>query len=386
MEPVRFGIIGCGMAARFHILSQRKVEDPKVKFTAAHDLNEKGLTKFCKYHKLTPHDTLEKFLQSDEFEAVLILVPHFLHEKMVLASAEAKKHVLCEKPMGMTLEECDAMIDATKKAGVKFMIAENHRFLPAHLLMKDLIDKNFIGDPFLARTYEGAFDEPVNFFDPNIWHFTWEKGGGGVACDQGVHKFAFLNWLLNDTVESAQAWLGKAYDTPSAKGEDNAIIFLRYTKGAMAEVTVTTTSIHQPMNSTEIHGTLGSLFEDHSVENPVKVFSSHKEADKKGDYYRPKVEHGPFPQYYIISARNEDIHFAECIQDDTDPEFTPTQAREAVATVLLSYLSTLNNRPTKMEELLEYAKENGTKGLIQEKNLNKSMLKNYKNLSWPYKF
>ena len=345
MDPVRFGIIGCGMAARFHILGQKNVQEPKLKFTAALDLDEKGVTKFCKYHKLTPYTNMEKFLQSDEFDAVLILVPHFLHEKMVLTAASAKKHVLCEKPMAMTLEECDSMINATKKAGVQFMIAENHRFLPAHLLMKDYINRNFIGEIYRARTYEGAFDEPINFFDPNIWHFTYEKGGGGVACDQGVHKFAFLNWMLDDTVEKAMAWLGKAYDTPPNKGEDNAIIYLHYKKGAMATVTVSTTAIHPPYNSTELHGTLGSLMEDHSVEQPVQVYSSHDEAEKKGTYYRPDVEHGPFPKYYIISARNEDTYFAECLLEKKQPEFTLNEAREAVATVLLSYLSAITEDP-----------------------------------------
>ena len=377
MEPIKFGIIGCGMAARFHIMAFRNTPNPILKFVAAYDINEKGLTKFCKYHKLIAYNSLEKFLQSDEFEAVLILVPHFLHEKMVIASAEAKKHVLCEKPMAMTLEECDAMIEATKRANVKFMIAENHRFLPAHVLMKDLISKNYFGNIFLARTYEGAFVEPDEFLDQNSWHFTFDKGGGGVVADQGSHKFAFLNWLLDDEVESAQCWLGKALDSPSNKGEDNAMIFLQYKKGCMAEVTVSSTSIHPPTNITELHGTLGSLFEDHSLDDPIKVYSSHKDAEKKGAYYSPKVEHGPFPKYYIISAYEEDSHFASCIQENKEPEFKPEHAKEAIATILLSYLSVINGRTTTMKELEEYSREHKTKSIITEEALSNKIKHNF---------
>ncbi|MHA1144813.1 MAG: Gfo/Idh/MocA family protein [Candidatus Helarchaeota archaeon] len=380
MVPVKFGIIGCGMAARFHLMAFKKVPDAKVKFVAAHDINEKAVKRFARAHKLEPHVKLEDMLQSD-IDAVLISVPHYLHESITVAAAKAGKHVLCEKPMASTLEGCDEMISATKKAGVKFMIAENHRFLPAHVYMKELIDKDFIGEIFLARTYEGAFDEPENFLNPDIWNFTYEKGGGGVAMDQGVHKFGLLNWFLGE-IDLAQCWLGKSYDSPPNKGEDNAMMFVRYKCGAMAEITVSSTSIHPPMNSTELHGTKGSLFEDHSLDEPVRVFSSHPEAEKKGQYYRPSIQHAPFPKYYIISAFHEDAHFAECILNDKEPEFTPEQAKEAVAGVLLCYLSAKNGRPTKMDELKKLAKTEGTKEIL--KGLPDVTQQNHEKLKWTW--
>ncbi|MHA1377312.1 MAG: Gfo/Idh/MocA family protein [Candidatus Helarchaeota archaeon] len=387
MDPVKFGIIGCGMAARFHILGTRNVAEPKLKFVAALDINEKVANKFSKAHKLTSYTDLDKFLQSDEFEAVVVLVPHFLHAKVTKAAAEAGKHVLCEKPMAPTLEECDDMIKVTKKAGVQFMIAENHRFLPAHLYMKDLIDRDFIGDIFLVRTYEGAYDDPEHFLNPETWHFTYDKGGGGVLADQGAHKFALLNWILDDTVESAQAWCAKTLNSPPNKGEDNAIIFLRFNKGTIAEVTVSTSAIHTPYNSTELHGTKGSLQENHQWENPIRIFSSHKNAEQKGYFYAPTdkghfppPEHGPFPKYYIISARNEDTHFANCIIEGKTPDFTPGQAREAIATILLAYLSAKKGTLTKMDELKKIAKKQGTRNILE--GLEPIVQKNYENLNW----
>ncbi|NVM02255.1 MAG: Gfo/Idh/MocA family oxidoreductase [Candidatus Helarchaeota archaeon] len=381
MDPVKFGIIGCGIAARFHILGLRNVTNPKYKFIAAHDINEKVLTRFSKAHKLTPYDTLESLLQSD-IDAVLILLPHYLHARITKVAAEAGKHVLCEKPMAPTLEECDEMIAVTKKAGVKFMIAENHRFLPAHLYIKNLLERDFIGDVFLINTYEGAYDDPEHFLNPDIWHFTYDKGGGGVLADQGAHKFTLLNWLLDDTVESAQAWCAKTLNSPPNKGEDNAMIFLRFKKGAIAEVTVSTSAIHTPYNSTEIHGTKGSILENHQWENPVKIFSSHKEAEKKGNWYGPREppEHGIFPKYYMISTHGEDTHFAECILNNTQPEFTPEQAKDAVAVILLAYLSIKNKTITKMDELNKIAKNEGTGSIL--KGLEELTQKNYEFLNW----
>lgn len=379
MDFVKFGIIGCGSAAQFHVTAFRSNPSSKLKFISAYDTNEQRLEKFSKYQKLTPYNDLDAFLQSD-IEAVLIMVPHFLHAQITKAVAEAGKHVLCEKPMAPTLEECDEMISVTKNAGVKFMIAENHRFLPAHLLMKDLINRDFIGDVFLGRTYEGALVDYQEFLDPNIWHFTYDKGGGGVIADQCPHKFALLNWLLDSQVDSAQAWCGKALNSPSNKGEDNAIVFLHYKSGAMVEVAVSSLSLHPPTNRTELHGTKGTILEDHSWENPVQVFSSHKEAEKKGVFYSPSVEHGLFPKYYLISAHVEDEYFAECILEDKEPEFTPEHAREAIAVVLLSYLSAKKGSIATMDELNNIYETKGTKSILED--LDEIMQKNYENLKW----
>ena len=127
MDYVKYGVIGCGSAWSFHQAGCNN--NPNIKFTAVYDINEKLAKRIAKRFKMQYYSSLDSFLKSD-IDAVLIMVPHFLHEKMVLAAVEAGKHVLCEKPMAPTLEECDAIIKATRKAGVKFMIAENHRFLP----------------------------------------------------------------------------------------------------------------------------------------------------------------------------------------------------------------------------------------------------------------
>jgi UDP-N-acetylglucosamine 3-dehydrogenase len=376
MDYVKFGIIGTGAVWGFHKLGSKK--NPKIKFISAYDIDERKLNRVAKYSKLEIYSTLEDFLKSD-IEAVLIMVPHYLHRDIVVEVAESGKHIICEKPMATTLEECDDMIAATKKAGVKFMIAENHRFLPAHQFMKDIIDRDYIGEIFLGRTYEGAYVSPDQFLDPNSWNFTYIKGGGGVVADQGVHKFTFLNWLLGE-VDSAQCWLGKATNSPPIKGEDTAIILLRYKSGAMITVDLSSVTIHLPTNRTELHGTRGTILEDHSWENPIRVLSSHPEAEVKGEFYSPSIEHGPFPQYYKISMGYEDAYFAECILEDKEPEFTPEQAKQGVAVVLLSYLSAKNGRITTMDELMKIYKTTETKSVL--KDLESVTQKNFGKMQW----
>lgn len=376
MDYVKFGIIGTGAVWGFHKLGSKK--NPKIKFISAYDIDERKLNRVAKYSKLETYSILEDFLKSD-IEAVLIMVPHYLHRDIVVEVAESGKHIICEKPMATTLEECDDMIAATKKAGVKFMIAENHRFLPAHQFMKDIIDRDYIGEVFLGRTYEGAYVSPDQFLDAKSWNFTYDKGGGGVVADQGVHKFTLLNWLLGE-VDSAQCWLGKAMNSPPIKGEDSAIILLRYKSGAMITVDLSSITIHLPTNRTELHGTKGTILEDHSWENPIRVLSSHPDAEVKGEFYSPSIEHGPFPQYYKISMGYEDAYFAECILEDKEPEFTPEQAKQGVAVVLLSYLSAKNGRITTMDELMKIYKTTGTKSVL--KDLESVTQKNYGKMQW----
>ena len=177
MSFVKFGLIGCGNAGSMHAIAVKR--SPELKFVAAYDVNEKVLKRFAKRQKLEPYNDLDAFLESD-IDAVHIIVPHYLHTKMVVAAAKAGKHVLCEKPMATSLEECDEMIAATKKAGVKFMIAENHRFLPAHQYIKDAVSEGLLGEVFLGRAYEGAYEKPEKILDPEHWMFSYEKGGGGA--------------------------------------------------------------------------------------------------------------------------------------------------------------------------------------------------------------
>ncbi len=377
---VRMGVIGCGDAANFHFLGVKGDPNPNIKFVSAFDVNEQIVNKFGKLKKLTPYTKLDEFLKSD-IDAVLLTVPHYLHATLAKTIAEAGKHLLCEKPMATTLEGCDEMIAATKKAGVKFMIAENHRFLPAHRKIKELLSKGFIGDVFFGRTYEGAFCPAKQFLDPNIWHFTLDKGGGGAVMDQGVHKFTMLNWFLGD-VDAAECWCSKTLNSPPSKGEDTAIVLLRYKCGAIVSVEVSSVTVHPLNNSTELQGTKGTIYEDHSWENPIKIFSSHEEAEKKGEFYSSseKIEHGPYPHYYTISARQEDRHFADCILNNKTPEFTPEQAKEGIAVVLLAYYAAKQGRMVKMDEFKSYSKKEGTKKILN--GFEPHIQKNYSTLKW----
>ncbi|MFX0048799.1 MAG: Gfo/Idh/MocA family protein [Candidatus Hermodarchaeota archaeon] len=362
MDFINYGIIGTGVAWKYHQFGIRHI--PQMKFKSVFDINERSGRNTAKASNMDYFSDLDKFLSSD-IDAVIIMVPHYLHEEYVLAAAKAGKHVLCEKPMATTLEGCDKMINATKKAGVKFMIAENHRFLPAHKYIMETVEAGLVGEVFLVRSYEGV-NEIKALMKKGFWKGHPIMAGGGSLIDMGAHKFATINWILNDIAETATAYLSKQCTNLKEKAEDNAISILKYKKGTLVEVTVSFSVVSPFSNSLEVYGTKGSIIENHDWQNPIRIFSKHKNmGENYGKWYEPKVEHGPFPVYYEISMRNEDSHFTNSIINDFEPQFTPEQAKEAIFNVLLSYLSAKKGSLVTREELMQIYNTIGTKTVLE---------------------
>lgn len=368
MKQVKFGIIGAGGAWSFH--SNACAESELVKFTAVYDVNRKQAVKKARRYKvneMAPYDDLDEFLASD-IDAVLVMVPHIYHEKVVSRCADAGKHVLCEKPMATTLEGCRMMIEAARKAGVKLMIAENHRFLPAHAWIHDAVRQGLIGDVLLVRAYEGVNEIP-GLSLPDFWKGDPLRAGGGSLMDMGAHKFATLEWILDDRVESVNAMLAKQAINLPEKAEDNALAMLRFAGGPVGEVVVSFTQMTTPFNSMEVYGTLGTILENHMWERPVRILSHHPDmGEHKQQWYEPEIEHAPFPVYYSISVKHADEHFARCIIEDTEPEFSPDDAMSAVEAVLMGYMSARTGKAATRDELEKLAAGDGTRSLIEDLN------------------
>jgi predicted dehydrogenase len=365
MELVRFGVIGVGGAWAFH--SAGCAGSPVVRFASVYDIDSARASQAAERHRaneMKPYADLREFLQSD-IDAVLVMVPHAYHEDIVVQCAAAGKHVLCEKPMATTLEGCDLMIKACRDAGVRLMIAENHRFLPAHQYVHDAIREGLIGDVQLVRAFEGVNEIP-GLSRPGFWKGDPIKAGGGCFMDMGAHKFAALEWMLEDEVESVTAVLAKQATPLAEKAEDNALAMVRFAGGAVAEIVVSFTQMAPPFNSLEVYGGRGTILENHMWEKPVRVFSQHEAAaERRYQWFEPEIEHAPFPGYYAICARYLDEHFARCIIEDREPEFTPEQAKSAIAGVLMGYLSAETGRAATRDDLMEMAAKTGTRSILE---------------------
>jgi UDP-N-acetylglucosamine 3-dehydrogenase len=348
MAKVRVGIIGAGEAGLFHALAYSQIPE-KAQIMAVCDINEvsaKGIAKSYKAEKT--FSDYKEMLEQKSVDAVSICLPHFLHAEVTEAAAKNGKHVLCEKPMATKIEDCSRMINSAKKAGIKLMIAENHRWTPAHMAMKEALDQGKIGDIILARTYE-VVDERTNMSNPTLWKGTVDRAGGGSLMDQGIHKIAMLRWFCGE-VKSVYCWTSQQFIKLPSKAEDTAMMLLKFEKGALGDLFLSFAPAAYFNNSFELYGTQGTILEDHSWTDPVRIFST-KPGKDSNKWIVPKVEHLPFPGYYRISFRREVEHFVDCILQNRKPEPSGEDGRAAVEVALLGYESARTNREIRRGEV-----------------------------------
>ena len=195
--------------------------------------------------------SLEAFLADDELDAVYVASRNDLHADQVIACAAAGKHVLCDKPLGLTVAECQAMVDACRRAGV--VLATNHhiRSLPTSQTIRRLIAEGRIGTPVSARvSFAGSLPELLR---------TWRLSGpgSGVALDLTVHSVDTLRYVLDDDVVEV-AGLGGRQGLSEDSSFDGIISALRFARGTMACIhDAFTVPFNTP--SIELYGTHGTI-------------------------------------------------------------------------------------------------------------------------------
>src|SRR2546429_136378 len=172
-----------------------------------------------------------ELLRDPQVEMISITAPNRLHAQITIDAARAGKHVVCEKPMCLTLEEADAMIDACRKAGVLLLYAEELFFAPKYVKAKQLADEGAFGRVHLVKQGEkhsGPHSE---------WFWDVEQSGGGAVMDLGCHGIAFCWWFLGKpSIKSVYAQMATQVHAERTQGEDEAVTLIEFENGAVGMV------------------------------------------------------------------------------------------------------------------------------------------------------
>jgi predicted dehydrogenase len=249
---LKFGIIGAGNIAPVHATAIQGIPDAELIGVADTDLSRAetlvkkfGGKAYADYHDL---------LALPELDVVTLCVPHFLHCPITLAAAAAGKHVLCEKPMAMSLAESDKMIAACKQAGVTLGIISQGRFEPLAKKLKAAIDSKELGKLLWvsANVFWYRTDE---YYKSAPWRGTWKGEGGGVLINQAIHSIDLLLWLAGapSRVTAQVRTLNHHIEV-----EDCAIASLEYADGKLGVIQATTVAIPGYPERIEIYGEEGS--------------------------------------------------------------------------------------------------------------------------------
>ncbi|MCA9772260.1 MAG: Gfo/Idh/MocA family oxidoreductase [Myxococcales bacterium] len=208
-RKVRVGLIGLGRIADLHARAYRHIAEATL--AAVCDLDPKVVNRRRREWGVAKGATDYRALLDDpEIDAVEVLTPHHLHRGIVCDAAAAGKHVAVQKPMALTVAECDAMIDACARAGVVLKVTENFMFHPPYRRAKELIEDGAIGEPRAIRLKNGITLGPGGWevpLDVWIWRLNRDQGGPGpITFDDGYHKLNCARYFLGEVTE-VSGWI-----------------------------------------------------------------------------------------------------------------------------------------------------------------------------------
>lgn len=226
----RIAIVGTGIIAGTHIDAMNKVEGCEL--AAFCDINEAKLNELCEKHGVPGCTDYKKLPELCDFDAVILNLPHGLHKDAAIFFLEAGKHVLVEKPMANTVEECDAMLAAAERTGKKLAVGHVQRFFRPNRIVKDMVESGELGK--LCMYVE---QRSINYFLPTrpAWFTNKKMAGGGIVMNYGAHAFDKLFYITGKTPISVTASSSNLLNDRDVEG--HAQIFAKFEDGLSASVT-----------------------------------------------------------------------------------------------------------------------------------------------------
>lgn len=195
MGKLGVGVIGCGMISGNHFHALEKLEN--VALQAVCDIDEEKLQKAMEAQHVDGCADWRNLISRDDIDAVHICVPHHLHAEISIAALRAGKHVLCEKPMGVSLREARAMEAAALESGKTLTVCFQNRYNGASKRMKEIIECGALGK-ILGGSAFVTWNRAEPYYQNSPWRGKWETEGGSVLINQAVHTLDLLRWLAGD--------------------------------------------------------------------------------------------------------------------------------------------------------------------------------------------
>ena len=254
MKTYGFGIIGCGMISEFHAASINDI--PNAGITAAADFVEEKVNAFAEKHGCEGYSDYNEMLKRDDVDVVCVCTPSGAHMEPSVAAARAGKHVICEKPIEVSLERADTLINACSDNNVRLCAIFPLRFSEIAIAAKKAIDEGRFGRIALGDCY-CKWWRSQEYYDGGGWRGTWKLDGGGACMNQSIHGIDLLQWLMGP-VETIVAYTD-CLAHERIEVEDTAVAILRYKSGAMGVIECATSVNPALPRKIEIHGDKGTI-------------------------------------------------------------------------------------------------------------------------------
>ena len=330
MNKIRLGIVGFGFMG--HCDADMMATFDEIALVAVADTNPDQLTDAP--NGVETYGSMDEMLEKADINVVMISTPNPSHLEMVEKAAAAGKHIICEKPAAMSVEQFDRMVEVTEKAGVIFTVHQQRRWDKDFRIMKEVYDKRMVGDMYVIKSQ--LYGVNGNMHD---WH-VFPEMGGGMLYDWGVHLIDQILWMVDSGIDSLYADLRNVINE---KVDDYFNILMKFKNGVTAEIELGTYYL-TPKRAWFIGGTKGSAMIDgfagegkivrtaHLLENvPGKITMTAAGPTRSFGPPEPGLlQEEPLPEVNV-DHRNYFEHFLKAFNGEEEIIVLPEQVRRVLS-------------------------------------------------------
>jgi predicted dehydrogenase len=330
MKDIGVGVVGLGMGR--NMLAINTDRDSRLEVRALCDTNEALLKRTQAEHQIPFATTdLAELLRRDDISVVGLYTPDDLHAKHVEAALQAGKHVICTKPMVVSLEEAQRVVRLVRASGKKLLVGQTCRFVPEFMAAKKLYDDGDLGRPLFAEAHYVHDMRPV--FDATPWRYQRPQDlMYGGAC----HPIDLLRWFFGD-VEEVFAYASASNLDPRYPWMDNFLINLRFASGVIARILAVYGLVEPPLRmlGLGVYGDRGSFVNDEFVLDKIEGKPRLKVS------FHPEMGHGREVWRYMR-------HFEECLLEDKAPLINEVEGAKVIATASACWQSVRTGQPARV--------------------------------------
>jgi predicted dehydrogenase len=352
VPKTRVGIIGCGKIAHNHARALAAID--VVEISACSDADLDRARSFADQFGIGhAFGTLRELLESG-VDIVTVCTPHPSHEAIVVTAAERGVHVLCEKPIAITMAEAGRMIEATERAGVKFGVLFQRRFWPAAQRLRQTVAGGAIGTPVFASTIV-RLGRNRAYFDADPWRGTWAAEGGGALINQTIHYIDLMQWFVGSPIIEVSGTISTLVHGDYIDVEDTAVATVRFANGALGSISAGTTFVPGLGNQVLVSGSTGATVsvteypEGTAGINDIWTVPGHESyllPQSTGVDADPPLAqiHQNLTPFHALQIAD----FVHAVVEDREPLVTGAEACKALAVVLAIYESSRTGRRVKL--------------------------------------